>query len=83
MTLAREPRPLLDDYPRQSGRYDEVVDADGTIRPAAGGAMRALAGRDLEELAVAVVSAGFQTRPRRFGRQSGTCFVDHRCIVAM
>jgi len=54
MTLAKEPRPLLDDYPRQSGRYDEVVDADGTIRPTAGGAIRALAGRDLEELAVAV-----------------------------
>ena len=58
MTLAREPRPLLDDYPQQSGRYDEVVDADGTIRPAAGGAMRALAGRDLEELAVAVERHG-------------------------
>ena len=58
MTLAKEPRPLLDDYPQQSGRYDEVVDADGTIRPAAGGAMRALAGRDLEELAVAVERHG-------------------------
>jgi uncharacterized circularly permuted ATP-grasp superfamily protein len=58
MTLAKEPRSLLDDYPQQSGRYDEVVDADGTIRPAAGGAMRALAGRDLEELAVAVERHG-------------------------
>ena len=58
MTLAKEPLPLLDDYPQQSGWYDEAVDDDGTIRPARGGAMRALAGRDLEELAVAVERHG-------------------------
>ena len=58
MTLAKEPLPPLDDYEQPSRWYDEAVDADGTIRPAARGAMRALAGRDLEELAVAVERHG-------------------------
>ena len=72
MTLAKEPRPLLDDYPQQSGRYDEVVDADGTIRPTAGGAIRALAGRDLEELAVAVERHSADGGP---GQVPDTCTV--------
>jgi uncharacterized circularly permuted ATP-grasp superfamily protein len=58
VTLADEPPPPLEHYAQPSGWYDEVVDADGTVRPAAGGAMRALAGRDLEELAVAVERHG-------------------------
>jgi uncharacterized circularly permuted ATP-grasp superfamily protein len=58
VTLAKEPLPPLDDYAEPSPWYDEAVDADGTIRPAARGAMRALAGRDLEELAVAVERHG-------------------------
>ena len=37
MTIAREPLPPLNDYAQPSRWYDEVVDADGTIRPAAGG----------------------------------------------
>jgi uncharacterized circularly permuted ATP-grasp superfamily protein len=55
VTLVKEP---LEDYPQPSRWYDEVVGADGAIRPEARGAMRALAGRDLEELAVAVERHG-------------------------
>jgi uncharacterized circularly permuted ATP-grasp superfamily protein len=58
VTLAKEPLPPLDDYDQPSRWYDEAVDADGTIRPVARGAMRALAGRDLEELAVEVERHG-------------------------
>jgi uncharacterized circularly permuted ATP-grasp superfamily protein len=58
VTLAKEPVPPLSDYPQPSRWYDEAVDEDGSLRPAAEGAMRALSGRDLEELAVAVERAG-------------------------
>jgi uncharacterized circularly permuted ATP-grasp superfamily protein len=57
VTLAEE-LPPLEDYPRPSRWYDEAIDDDGAVRPAARGAMRALAGRDLEELAVAVERHG-------------------------
>ena len=58
MTLAEEPLNLLADYPRPSRWYDEAVDEDGSVRPVAEGAMRALAGHDLEDLAVAVEREG-------------------------
>ena len=58
MTLANEPLPPLDQYPRPGRWYDEAVDDDGSVRPAARGAMRALAGHDLEELAVSVERHG-------------------------
>jgi uncharacterized circularly permuted ATP-grasp superfamily protein len=58
VTLAKEPRPLLEDYPRPSDWFDEAVEDDGTVRPCARGAIAALAGRDLEELAVAVERHG-------------------------
>src|SRR5215207_1426825 len=54
MTLAEEPIPMLADYERTPDCYDEAVDDDGVVRPAARGAMRALEGRDLEDLAVEV-----------------------------
>jgi uncharacterized circularly permuted ATP-grasp superfamily protein len=57
VTLAEGPY-VLEDYPPPSRWYDEAVDADGSVRPAARGAMRALDGRDLEELAVAVERHG-------------------------
>ena len=58
VTLAKEPLSLLDNYPRPARGYDEAVDDDGSIRAAAEGAMRALTGHDLEELAVAVERHG-------------------------
>jgi uncharacterized circularly permuted ATP-grasp superfamily protein len=58
VTLAREPLPLLQDYPQPSGCFDEAVDEDGTVRPASQAALSALAGHDLEELAVAVERHG-------------------------
>ena len=58
MTLAEEPLPLLADYARTPDCYDEAVDDDGVVRPVARGAMRALEGRDLEELAVEVERHG-------------------------
>ena len=58
MTLAKEPLPLLEEYPRPSRSFDEAVDADGSVRPASRGALAALAGHDLEELAVAVERHG-------------------------
>ena len=54
MTLAEDPLSLLADYARAPDCYDEAVDDDGAVRPVARGAMRALEGRDLEELAVEV-----------------------------
>ncbi len=54
MTLAEDPLSLLADYARAPDCYDEAVDDDGAVRPVALGAMRALEGRDLEELAVEV-----------------------------
>jgi uncharacterized circularly permuted ATP-grasp superfamily protein len=56
--LAEEPLPPLEDYPAPARWYDEAVEADGTVRPAARGALAALAGLDLEELAVAVERHG-------------------------
>jgi uncharacterized circularly permuted ATP-grasp superfamily protein len=58
VTLAKEPLPPLEDYPRPSRWFDEAVDPDGTVRPASRGALAALAGHDLEELAVAVERHG-------------------------
>jgi len=58
VTLAKEPLPPLQDYPRPSRWYDEAVGDDGAVRPASQGALRALAGHDLEELAVAVERHG-------------------------
>ena len=58
MTLANEPLSPLENYPQPARGYDEAVDDDGSIRVAAEGAMRALTGRDLEELAVAVERHG-------------------------
>jgi uncharacterized circularly permuted ATP-grasp superfamily protein len=58
VTLAEEPLSLLADYPQLSQCYDEAVDADGSVRATSRGALRALAGRDLEELAVAVERHG-------------------------
>ena len=58
MTLAKEPLPLLQDYPQPPGCFDEAVDEDGTVRPASQAALSALAGHDLEELAVAVERHG-------------------------
>src|SRR5215207_9223430 len=65
VTLAEEPLPLLEDYPRPSRWYDEAVDEDGAVRRASEGALRALAGHDLEELAVAV---------ERYGADEGVVF---------
>ena len=49
---------MLADYARAPDCFDEAVDDDGAIRPCAQGAMRALEGRDLEELAVEVERHG-------------------------
>jgi uncharacterized circularly permuted ATP-grasp superfamily protein len=57
VTLAKEPLPLLSGYAPAPG-YDEAVGDDGELRPAAKGALHALAGHDLEELAVAVERHG-------------------------
>ena len=58
MTLAKEPLPPLTDYALQSGCYDEAVAEDGQLRPVAQGALHALTGHDLEDLAVAVERHG-------------------------
>ena len=58
MTLTREPLPPLDGYAPRPGCYDEAVDEHGAVRPAAHGALQALAGHDLEELAVTVERHG-------------------------
>jgi uncharacterized circularly permuted ATP-grasp superfamily protein len=65
VTLAEEPLPPLEDYPRAPRWYDEAIDDDGAVRPVARGAMRALGGHDLEELAVAV---------ERHGNEEGVVF---------
>jgi uncharacterized circularly permuted ATP-grasp superfamily protein len=55
MTLAaEEPLDLLADYRRETRGYDEAVDDDGRVRPSHAGALRALAGHDLEALAATV-----------------------------
>jgi len=54
VTLAEEPLPLLADYTPVPRCYDEAVDDDGKPRPASAGALSALAGHDLEALAVEV-----------------------------
>ena len=51
MPVAEEPLDLLADYRREPRGYDEAVDADGRPRPSHAGALRALAGHDLEALA--------------------------------
>ena len=56
--LANEPLPPLEHYPRAARWYDDAIDDDGAIRPGARGSMRALAGLDLEELAVDVERHG-------------------------
>jgi uncharacterized circularly permuted ATP-grasp superfamily protein len=58
VTLAEEPLPLLADYQPAPRCYDEAVDDDGKLRPASAGALGALAGRDLEALAVEVERHG-------------------------
>ena len=58
MTLAEEPLPLIAGYERAAACYDEAIADDGSIRPAAEGAMRALDGHDLEALAVSVERQG-------------------------
>ncbi len=58
VTLADDPLPLIADYERAAACYDEAIADDGTIRPAAEGAMRALDGHDLEALAVSVERQG-------------------------
>ena len=58
MTLTREPLPPLAGYAPPRGCYDEAVDEEGGVRPAAHGALQALVGQDLEELAVAVERHG-------------------------
>ena len=55
MTVAaEEPLDLLADYRRETRGYDEAVDEDGRPRPSHAGALRALAGHDLEALAATV-----------------------------
>ena len=55
MTVAaEEPLDLLADYRREPRGYDEAVDEDGRPRPSHAGALRALAGHDLEALAATV-----------------------------
>ena len=58
MTLAEEPLPLLADYAPAPRCYDEAVAEDGAVRPASAGALTALAGQDLEALAVDVEQHG-------------------------
>lgn len=55
MTVAaEEPLDLLADYRRETRGYDEAVDAEGRLRASHAGALRALAGHDLEALAATV-----------------------------
>jgi len=54
VTVTEEPLDLLAGYPRQAHTYDEAVDEHGRPRPPYAGALRALAGRDLEALAARV-----------------------------
>ena len=58
MTLAEEPLPLLAGYAPAPHCYDEAVDDDGRLRPASAAALGALAGHDLEALAVEVERHG-------------------------
>ena len=58
MTLAEEPLSLIADYPRAAACYDEAIADDGSIRPSAEAALRALDGHDLEALAVSVERQG-------------------------
>jgi uncharacterized circularly permuted ATP-grasp superfamily protein len=51
MSVAEEPLDLLADYRREPRGYDEAVDEQGRPRASHAGALRALAGRDLEALA--------------------------------
>ena len=54
MSVAEEPLDLLADYRRETRGYDEAVDEQGRVRGSHAGALRALAGRDLEALASTV-----------------------------
>jgi len=54
MSVAEEPLDLLAGYRREPHGYDEAVGDDGRARPSHAGALRALAGRDLEKLAATV-----------------------------
>ena len=54
MPVAEEPLDLLADYRREPRGYDEAVDHDGRPRASHAGALRALAGHDLEALAATV-----------------------------
>jgi uncharacterized circularly permuted ATP-grasp superfamily protein len=58
VTIAKDPLPLIADYQRVAACYDEAIADDGSIRPAAVGALRALDGQDLEALAVSVERHG-------------------------
>ena len=51
MSVTEEPLDLLADYRREPRGYDEAVDEQGRARASHVGALRALAGRDLEALA--------------------------------
>ena len=51
MSVAEEPLDLLADYRREPRGYDEAVDEQGRARACHVGALRALAGHDLEALA--------------------------------
>ena len=51
MSLTEEPLDLLADYRREPRGYDEAVDEQGRPRASHAGALRALAGRDLQALA--------------------------------
>jgi uncharacterized circularly permuted ATP-grasp superfamily protein len=56
MTVVPEdPLDVLAGYPRVAQGYDEAVDQHGRARPPYAGALRALAGRDLDELKARVV----------------------------
>ena len=54
MSVTEEPLDLLADYRRETRGYDEAVDEQGRARASHAGALRALAGRDLEALAETV-----------------------------
>src|SRR3954453_8130695 len=55
MTVAEDPLDVLAGYPRGAQGYDEAVDEHGRARPPYAGALRALAGRDLDALKTRVV----------------------------
>lgn len=54
MSVAEEPLDVLAQYRREPRGYDEAVDDEGRPRASHAGALRALAGRDLQALAATV-----------------------------